>query len=241
MRHAVEGDARTMDGFERDDERRAEGADTTNASDASTPLARAEVRDAVERARAAYVRCERCGFQRRACACAELQPIAVSTRVVVLRHRKEVYKTSNTGRLVPLVLEGGELRRVGGPGVKIDPRTLVDPDRRQLLLFPAHDSVPLAADPHDPRPVTLYVPDTTWTLAKRLVKREPALASLPRVHVPPGPPSAYRLRHHLDPNFLATFEAVARALGVLEGAAVQHELEHVFARFVERTLASRRA
>lgn len=114
------------------------------------------------------------------------------TRVVVLRHRREAYRTSNTGRWVTLALAGSELRRVGGPGVKIDPRTLVDPTRRQLLLFPSPDSRPLAPDPGDPRPVTLYVPDTTWALAKRLVKREPALADLPRVHVPPGPPSAYR-------------------------------------------------
>jgi DTW domain-containing protein YfiP len=47
------------------------------------------------------------------------------------------------------------------------------------------------------------------------------------------------LRRHTDPRFLATFEAIARALGVLESAAVQARLEHVFHLMVERTLASR--
>jgi DTW domain-containing protein YfiP len=49
----------------------------------------------------------------------------------------------------------------------------------------------------------------------------------------------YRLRHHPDPRFVATFEAVARALGILEGPAVQADLERVFQVVVERMLWSR--
>ena len=38
---------------------------------------------------------------------------------------------------------------------------------------------------------------------------------------------------------LATFEAIARALGILEGVGIQHELEKVFTMLVDRLLWAR--
>jgi len=162
-----------------------------------------------------------------------------TTRVVVLRHRKEVHRPSNTGRLVPLTLENGSVRVTGERGVKIDPAEIDDASRRVLVLFPAPGSIPLERDPRDERPVTLLVPDSTWRRAFKMTTREPALASLPCVHVPVGAPSIYRLRRHPDPRFLATFEAIARALGILEGEELQRRLEFAFRALVERTLQAR--
>jgi DTW domain-containing protein YfiP len=62
----------------------------------------------------------------------------------------------------------------------------------------------------------LIVPDGSWPQVRRAVRREPALARLPRVSLPPGPPPLHRLRDHPDATYLATFEAVTRALEVLE-------------------------
>lgn len=174
-----------------------------------------------------------------ACLCSELQPVASRTRVIVLRHRKEIHRTSNTGRLVPLTLEDGHVRVVGGRGVKIAESDVADPTRRVLVLFPGPDSRPIDRSDDDPRPVTLLVPDSTWRRAFKMTTREPALSGIPRVHVPLGAPSQYRLRRHPDPRFLATFEAIARALGVLEGPELQQHLERRFELLVERTLASR--
>jgi DTW domain-containing protein YfiP len=47
------------------------------------------------------------------------------------------------------------------------------------------------------------------------------------------------LRRHPNPRFLATFEAIARALGILESTEVQARLELVFRLMVKRTLLSR--
>jgi DTW domain-containing protein YfiP len=184
-------------------------------------------------------RCERCALHLRLCLCASLQPLLLATRVVVLRHRKERYKPTNTGRLVPLTLARGEIRVFGARDEALDTAGFSDPSRRALLLFPSPDSQLLARDESDPRPVTLIVPDSDWRRAQKLAMREQKLAHVPRVHLPSGPPSAYRLRRHPDPRFLATFEAVARALGILEGPEVQEQLEHVFRVMVERTLWSR--
>jgi DTW domain-containing protein YfiP len=67
----------------------------------------------------------------------------------------------------------------------------------------------------------------------------PALADVPMVTLPAGPPSVYRLRHEEHIGGLATMEAIARALGILDGHAVQVALERVFRIMIERTLWAR--
>lgn len=178
----------------------------------------------------------------RLCLCASLQPLALETRVVVIASSREARQPTNTGRLVPLALAGGSVRVRGARTPPLRAAEFEDPARRVLLLFPGPGSRLLGerlGEREDERPVTLVVPDGTWRAARRMVAREPALAGLERVHLPPGPPSRYRLRSHPDAHCLATFEAVARALGPLEGAEIQAALEQVFAVFVERTLFSR--
>lgn len=201
--------------------------------------ARESIRQKLARSRAPLERCARCALHRHLCLCADVEPLALATRVVVLRHRRELHKPTNTGRLVELALENGEVRTFGARDEAFDARGLVDPQRRTVLLYPSHDARPLARDADDAREVTVLVPDADWRRAHKLAHREPALAGIERVHLPDGPPSAYRLRYHADPRFLATFEAVARALGVLEGADVQARLEHVFARMVDRHMYAR--
>jgi DTW domain-containing protein YfiP len=207
-------------------------------------------------------RCARCALPEEACLCALLVPTAARTRVVVLMHFAEHKKPTNTGRLVPMLVEGAEVRLRGLPGdydpdrdprrrpagrgpdagaargTRVDMQDLLDPARRLLLLEP--DGAPLAeVAAADPRPVTLIVADGTWRQARRTVNREPALAQATRVRLPDGPPGRYRLRDSGAPERLATLEAVARALGVLDGPEVQAHLEAVFDQLVERTLRLR--
>lgn len=186
-------------------------------------------------------RCPRCALHLRLCLCPLLRPLATEARVVVVTHFLEACKTTNTARLVPLTLRGGEVRIRGAPGLPLDLTDLEDPSRQALLLYPAAGARVLDDEflRADPRPKTLVVPDGTWRQAGKTVRREVFLRRLPTVVLPPGPPSRYRLRAQHDPRGLATFEAVARALGVLDGPEVQERLEDVFEVFVERTLWSR--
>ncbi len=175
----------------------------------------------------------------RLCLCAELQPLELATRVLVIRAAREVPQPTNTGRLVPLALSRAELRVRGRGAVALRREDIDDPARRTLLLFPGAGARELTRAAGDERALTLVVPDGTWRAARRMAARDVALAGLERVQLPAGPPSRYRLRAHPQADCLATFEAVARALGVLEGREVQARLEHLFALFVERTLFSR--
>lgn len=108
-----------------------------------------------------------------------------------------------------------------------------------LLLSPTPASVPLTADMARSTPITLVVPDGNWRQTRKMVQGEPEMRALVAVHLPPGAPRRFELRKHPEPDRLSTFEAIARALGILEGAAVQAELERVLALHVERILSTR--
>lgn len=183
-------------------------------------------------------RCAGCGLHEPLCLCAEVvrQPSQTQVRLVV--HRKEAKKSTNTARLLPLALQDAQISLRGGR--EPDEPLVLPPDRPALLLFPAPGARSIEAWRGGP-PVTLVVPDGNWRQATRAARRVAALADLPRVTLPPGPPSRYRLRNHPDPTRISTFEAVARALAILEpdGAALQAHLDAVFVRFVERSLFTR--
>jgi DTW domain-containing protein YfiP len=139
------------------------------------------------------------------------------------------------------VLTNSELRVHGHREQPVDLRDLHGGDRRVLALFPTDDAQPLSeALVHaDRRPITLVVPDGSWRQASKASRRIPGLADAEQVTLPPGPPSRYRLRREPKHGGLATFEAIARVLGIVESPAVQVELEAFFELMVETTLATR--
>ncbi|GAB3088843.1 tRNA-uridine aminocarboxypropyltransferase [Bordetella muralis] len=66
------------------------------------------------------------------------------------------------------------------------------------------------------RPVLLVVPDGTWRHARHLLATHADLAALPRVTLPEGMTTRYRVRHAGESAALSTVEAIAAALDVLE-------------------------
>src|SRR5690606_40673867 len=62
----------------------------------------------------------------------------------------------------------------------------------------------------------LCVPVGTGRKALQLVRLNPVLQSLPRVSLPAGDASAYRVRKATEVAAVATIEAIERALSVLE-------------------------
>ncbi|MFO0612669.1 MAG: tRNA-uridine aminocarboxypropyltransferase [Polyangiaceae bacterium] len=189
---------------------------------------------------AARGRCAGCRLHLDLCACELIPAIATRTRVVVIIHRSELRKTTNTGRLATQCLVNSELVVRGDHGPS--PTIAFPPDVAPVVLFPAPDAVPLAelAPTLGGKPVALVVPDGTWRQAAKVRNRVPGLRDLPCACLPPGEaPSAYRLRASAHDHGLATIEAIARALGVLEGEAIRTALERPFLVMVERTLWAR--
>jgi tRNA pseudouridine65 synthase len=180
-------------------------------------------------------------MQRALCLCAEIPRLELTTRVVLIMHHREISRTTATGPLALRALANGELHVHGTRDAPLDLTSLHRQGRRVMLLFPSDDARPLTPEllVEDRRPVTLVVPDGNWRQASRAAKRIPGLAQAERVALVEGPPSRYRLRREPKEGGLATFEAIARALGILESGDVQVRLEDVFLRMVERTLDTR--
>jgi DTW domain-containing protein YfiP len=183
-------------------------------------------------------------MHRTLCICALIQPIATRTRVVLLLHQLEQEKPTNTGRLAARCLTNAQVIEAGGaPGTDADARPVADatspwdaPDAEALLLFPHPEARPLEDWRDSARPIVLVVPDGTWRQAKKARRRIAGLDRLPCVTLPAAAPSSYRLRHAARPDRLATIEAIARALGILEGPDVQAQLDYIFRVMVDRTL-----
>ncbi len=160
--------------------------------------------------------CERCRRPVRVCVCAHLPSLSPKARVVILQHPRERDVAIGTARMASRCLEGSTV--VVGTHVETHPKVvaaLADPSRRPILLWPGPGAKSLVAEPPD-GPITLFVVDGTWSLAKKLITLNPAIAALPRYAIAPAGPSEYRIRREPRAECLSTIEAVANALGVLE-------------------------
>lgn len=180
-------------------------------------------------------RCDGCGLTPALCLCPEVPVVAVRTRVVLLMHHVERRKTTNTGLLALRALRGAELR-LRGTGA--DHRRPPLPAGRRLLLYP-DPSARLLLPSDAAEDVVLIVPDGNWNQARRMARRDPDAAGAELVSLPPGDATRYALRRNPRPGTLSTLEAIARALGVLEGPVVEEQLLALHDRFVARGLVLR--
>jgi hypothetical protein len=160
--------------------------------------------------------------------------------VVLLQHPREARLAICSAWLTRVSLENAELHC----GVGFEGHARV----RELaatagaaILFPgtgATDAAELAGSP----PPVLFAVDGTWHQAEKMLRLSPTLAALPRVSVDARRPSGYReLRREPGSVHLSTLEAVAIALGALEGKPDRFDpMVAAFHRSVELQLACSR-
>ena len=177
-------------------------------------------------------RCQGCMMHMSLCICALIPRLETKTRLVLVMHKAEKRKPTNTGHLAAKALVNSETIVRGIEG-KPDPEVTWPAGSEPVLLYPAEDAKPLQRCAH---PVTLIVPDGNWRQASKVRQRVRGLRDVRCVTLPSGAPTSYRLRSESQPNGLATIEAIARAFGILEGAHIQAALEAIFRTMVERTL-----
>ena len=177
--------------------------------------------------------CSRCLRPQTHCLCALIPQLDSRTRVLLLQHPSEVGHALNTARLADLGLLNAELR-VGE--VFEDLATLLNPPGYQArLLFPGEGAQLIdTAEPSDESlPWLLVVPDGTWRKARKLLHLNPLLAQLPRVTLPEGAVSRYRLRKAPGPGALSTLEAIVQALEILEATTSFAPLLRPFEALIE--------
>ncbi|TWR87689.1 DTW domain-containing protein [Pseudomonas saxonica] len=160
--------------------------------------------------------CSRCMRPQTHCLCALIPQLDSRTRVLLLQHPSEVSHALNTARLAALGLTNAQLR-VGEVFDDLDELINV-PGYQARLLFPGDDAqvLPAHESAEASLPLLLVVPDGTWRKVRKLLHLNPLLAQLPRVTLPQGAVSRYRLRKAPGPGALSTLEAIVQALEILE-------------------------
>jgi DTW domain-containing protein YfiP len=171
-------------------------------------------------------RCNNCGLSQNLCICSTLPTLTTRTRIVLLSHRIELAKTTNTAKLVASMLgEHAQLIQSDAAWQPSDPN-------HTFVLFPTDDAVPLETVLREVE--CLIIPDGTWVQARRIARRHPACAKLPKVQLTAAVRSNYTLRRsHLE-NGLCTLEAAAEALQALEGPTTAEPMREAFTQWVVR-------
>jgi DTW domain-containing protein YfiP len=181
------------------------------------------------------LRCARCRYSVSVCLCDEIEPWPARTRVHVVAHYIELHKTTNTSRLAVRALEGATIHGRGHPEHRAPGPV---PAGHRLVLYPSeHARLLTHADARDD--LVLVVPDGTWTQAGRIARRDAAAIGAEHVKLPDRGPSRYALRSTDRPGAVSTIEAIAHALAILEGPAIEAHLLDVFDEFVRRALRRR--
>lgn len=187
-------------------------------------------------------RCPDCWLPVPSCVCAELPRIHTTTRVVIVMHHTETRRTSNTGRLAARVLGAPILLRGldhDDPRKRGPTPDSLSPGARRLVLFPAPTARVLSPTDALDGPLTLVVPDGSWRQASRTLHRDEAVIGAEPVTLPPGPRSRYKLRRRPAEHSLCTYEAIARALAILDRPDIEPEMMRALDLFVARTLVLR--
>ncbi len=193
------------------------------------------------------VRCDACLLTQSNCICASKPRVVCRSAVCLLMYKGEVYKPSNTGRLVADVVADNYAFQWQ--------RTEHDPELLALLAHPAYQ--PIVVFPHEyavpdrcihtPRrlpgiqqgkvPLFLLL-DGTWREARKMFN-SPYLATLPVLGITPEQASLYKLREAAHSHQLCTAEVAIEVLKLADDHAAADALNHYFHVFRERYLAGR--
>ena len=189
----------------------------------------------------AIQRCPVCDATRTLCMCAVLPRLDLRTKVSLVIHHRELSRSSNTGLLALRALVNSEVRIRGEGRAALDLSDLLLPQYRTFLFYPSADSADLDRQLvcHDPRPIQLIVPDGTWRQARKIHSRHQELKHIPRVKISTPNDSTFQLRAQSRPEGMATLQAIAAALRLIEGDAVGDQLMQFYRARVARTLNAR--
>lgn len=183
--------------------------------------------------------CLRCRRAKRVCQCADVRPFEPEPIFVILMHPIERRKKTGTGRMTHLCLSNSIfIEGTGFAEHALVNELIADPRYYPVVLYPGASSLDLGElKTPESRRLLIFVVDSTWNLAKTMLKRSPNLRALPQIRFTPKKLSTYRIRRQPDPICLSTIEAVHHMLETLHPGRPEHaNLLHAFDRMVERQI-----
>jgi len=187
-------------------------------------------------------RCSECRLSNSLCLCEQIHAKPSSVDFLLLFHRDEIFKPTNTGKLIddcfPEHTFCFEWSRTEPQPELL--QLLNDPKRRFYILYPYDleqprelvNAIPVAEN--DQKIPTLVILDGTWRQSRRMFNSSRWLPNFPIFKLTPEQASTYATRGAAYQNYLSTAESVALALsesGLLEPGT---HLQNLYAEFNHR-------
>lgn len=172
------------------------------------------------------------------CICHAIPKLDLKTKLVLVVHHRELKRTTNTGRLATHALLNSEIYIRGKEHEPLNLSSLLSEEYESYVLYPSDDAIDIE-NLKPSKPVQLIVSDGNWRQAGKLHRRHPELSHLPRVRINEKNLAKNHLRReHFEEGF-STIEAIAIAMGNLEGATVKENLLELYKAKLHATLEGR--
>ncbi|MGH4119551.1 tRNA-uridine aminocarboxypropyltransferase [Clostridium sp.] len=182
-----------------------------------------------------YDSCDKCGLPKITCICDSAPKISTSARIWILSTERELYRPSNTARLLKLVnLDSTEIflwKRTKNPEKLIE--NLNNEIYDSYLVFPVEDKTKCGKLKYKSTgkiPAFVLI-DGTWKEARKILRKSDYLNKLPRISLQPNFKSHYDLRKGAAEGDLCTIEAVVELLKInkeIENSKIIDEFYNLF-------------
>lgn len=185
--------------------------------------------------------CAGCSLHQSRCICEFIPTLNLKTKITLIVHAKELKRTSNTGSLALKALTNSEMKIRGIDKETLNLSNLLTPDYRTFLFYPSENAIELNQEliSESSLPIQLLVPDGNWRQASKVHYRHPELINVPRVMISTPNTSLYHMRAENTEHGMATLQAIALALGMIEGSLVEEQLMLLYQKKLEQTLIGR--
>jgi DTW domain-containing protein YfiP len=185
--------------------------------------------------------CQICFLHLDRCICDSIPTLTLQTKISLIIHAKELKRTTNTGRLALTALTNSEMRIRGKERETLDLSDLLTLAYRTFLFYPADNAIELNQElvSESSQPIQLIVPDGNWRQASKVHYRHNELQDIPRVMISTPNMEGLHMRAETTEAGMATLEAIAHALGIIEGKEVKEILMKFYREKLEGTLKGR--
>lgn len=191
-------------------------------------------------------RCPSCLMAAGRCLCDARPNILGKAVFWLLTHHNEIYKPTNTGRLIIDTIQGSRVFKWG----RVEPEpafldALSDPRYRPCIVFPSGDDYQQRMETADyllqgdGRIPAFIILDGTWRQARRMFRLSRYLDNVPAIEPSVRAKSRYQLRQSAEANHLCTAEIAAVMLREVKDFTSAAVLDSYFDLFNLEYYASR--
>ena len=185
--------------------------------------------------------CTRCGLNPILCICDFIPTLDLRTRLLLVVHAKELKRTTNTGKLALEALPNSIMKIRGVINETLDLSDQLSSEYQSILFYPSADAIELNKEfiKSVTKPIQLIVPDGNWRQASKVHIRHLELKNIPRAMINNTNKAEHHLRAETTSYGMSTLEAIAKALGVIEGPAVEAAMMKLYRAKLNNTLKGR--